>query len=253
MLAGIKKISYVIFALVFLGLPHVAWAGEKLTIAAAADLAFALKEIGAAFEKEANVTPVISFGSTGNFTKQIEAGAPFDVFLAADLAHVDELKKGGFVLQDSVTVYAHGRIVVASNRKSIQGKIGINDLTGPSVRKVAIANPAHAPYGIAAEEALKNSGVWDKIKDKLVYGENVRQTLQYIQTGDAEAGIVAFSIAEVPEVEYTVIDPALYRPIVQAASVIKTTKEEKAARQFIAFIKSPAGKKILAKYGFGVD
>jgi len=234
-------------------MPNAARAGEKLTIAAAADLSFALKEIGAAFEKEAHVRPVITFGSTGNFTRQIEEGAPFDVFLSADLAHVDELKKGGFVLPDSVTVYAHGRIVVASNKKSIPGKIGIQDLTKTGVKRVAIANPAHAPYGIAAMEALKNAGVWDKIKDKLVYGENVRQTLQYVQTGDAEAGIVALSIAGVPEVEYTVIDQALYRPIDQAASIIKTTKEEKAARQFVVFLKSPAGKKILEKYGFGVD
>ncbi len=253
MLARFNKLSYVILAAAFLCLPRVARAGERLTIAAAADLSFALKEIGAAFEREAHVTPVLSFGSTGNFTRQIEEGAPFDVFLSADLAHVDELKKGGFVLSDSVTVYAHGRIVLVSNRKSIKGKIGISDLAGPGVKRVAIANPAHAPYGIAAKEALKNAGVWDRIKDKLVYGENVRQTLQYVQTGDAEAGIVALSIADVPEVEYTVIDPALYAPIDQAASIIKTTKEEKAARQFIAFIKSPSGKKILEKYGFGVD
>lgn len=244
--------SYVILAFVFLALPRAARAGEKLTIAAAADLSFALKEIGASFEKETHVTPVLSFGSTGNITRQIEEGAPYDVFLSADFSHVDELKKGGFVLPDSVTVYAHGRIVVATN-KSLSGRIDIMGLAGPGIKRVAIANPAHAPYGMAAMEALKNSGVWDKIKDKLVYGENIRQTLQYVQTGDAQAGIIALSIAGVPEVEYTAIDPALYAPIDQAASIIKTTKEEKAARQFIAFIKSPAGKKILTKYGFGVD
>ncbi len=252
MLAGLKKLSYVILAFVFLALPQGAWAGEKLIIAAAADLSFALKEIGASFEKETHIEPVLTFGSTGNFTRQIEEGAPFDVFLAADLAHVDELRKGGFVVPDSITVYAHGRIVVATN-KALSGRIDIMGFAGPRIKKVAIANPAHAPYGMAAMEALKNSGVWDKIKDKLVYGENIRQTLQYIQTGDAQAGIVALSIADVPEVEYTVIDPALYKPIDQAASIIKTTKEEKAARRFIAFIKSPAGKKILMKYGFSVD
>ncbi len=252
MLAGLKKISYVVLAFLFLSAPHAALAAGKITVAAAANLSFALKEIGASFEKDTGIRPVVVFGSTVNLTRQIEEGAPFDVFLAADRIHVEKLKKEGAVLPDTATVYASGIIVVAWNR-SLPGKVTIMDLADPRIRKVAIANPAHAPYGIAAMEALKKAGVWDKIKGKIVYGENIRQTLQYIQNGDAEAGIVALSIAGVPEVRHAAIDQRLYKPIDQAAAVLKTTKKEGAARRFIAFLKSRAGKAILRKYGYGTD
>ncbi len=252
MLAGLKKISYVILVLAVLSAPK-ARAGEKLTVAAAANLSVALKELGAAFEKASHVTPVLSFGDTVGLTRQIEEGAPYDVFLSADTVHVKDLDSGGFIFPDTATVYARGQIVVVWNKRYLSGPVGIDGLSGPGVKRIAIANPAHAPYGIAAMEALKSVGIWDKIKDKLVYGENIRQTLQFVQSGDAQAGIVALSIADVPEVGYTNIDQALYRPINQAACVIKTAKDEKAAREFIGFIKGPVGRKILVKYGFGVD
>ncbi len=252
---SLKTKALYLFLLTFfvtcLFIPRGAGAAEKLTIAAAADLSFAMKEIGLSFEKETGVKPVFSFGSTGMLTKQIEEGAPFDVFLAADMKHIDELKNGGYVIPESVIVYARGRIVLASN-KSI-GRVTLKDLLNPEmkqIKKIAIANPAHAPYGIAAMEALNKAGVWDKIKDKIVYGENIRQTLQYVQTGDAQAGIIALSIADVPEIVYTGIDSSLHNPITQAAAIVRTTKQEKAAKEFIGFIKGPVVRRILKKYGF---
>jgi molybdate transport system substrate-binding protein len=173
---------------------------KKITVAAAASLTAAFKEIAANFEKETGARVIISFGSTGMLTKQIKEGAPFDVFFAADVESIDELKKGGFIMPDSVELYAQGSLVLAVNKASGIQAVELSDLLKPEIRHVAIANPEFAPYGKAAKEALQAKGLWESVKPRLVYGENIRQTLQYIQTGNAEAGIVALSIAGVPEV-----------------------------------------------------
>ncbi len=231
--------------------PGVARADEKkITVAAASDLTFALKEIAAGFEKETGTKVVISFGSTGMLAEQIRQGAPFDIFFAADVKYMDGLKKDGLVIPDTVELYAQGRIVLAINKSSGIQAADLADLRKPEIRHIAIANPAHAPYGRAAMEALKARGLWEGIKDKLVYGENIRQTLQYIQTNNAQAGIVALSVADVPEITYKAIDFSLHNPINQATGVIKSTKEAGTARDFIRFVNGKNGRLIMKKYGF---
>ncbi|MBI5469217.1 MAG: molybdate ABC transporter substrate-binding protein, partial [Deltaproteobacteria bacterium] len=216
----------------------------RLTVAGAADLAFAFREIAKNFEQETGVKVVLSLGSTGMLARQIEKGAPFDIFFAANSKYIDELDRGGYVIPDTIEVYATGRLVLAVNRASGVVAKDLKDLLDPRIKKVAIANPAHAPYGVAAMEALKSAGVWDRIKGKLVYGENVRQTLQFIQTGNAGTGIVALSVADLPEISYTMIDARLHNPIKQAAAVVKTTGEEKRSREFLKYVLGPKGRPI---------
>lgn len=247
--AGLTLSAVVLMTVLFAS-PGKSEAQGRLTVAGAADLAFAFREVAKDFEQETGVKVVISLGSTGMLARQIEKGAPFDVFFAANIKYIDELGKGGYLIPDTVELYAVGRVVLAANRVSGVEAKKLEDLLDPRIKKVAIANPAHAPYGVAAMEALKSAGVWDRIKGKLVYGENVRQTLQFIQTGNAGAGIVALSVADLPEISYTMIDSRLHNPIRQAAAVVKTTGEEKRSREFIKYVLGPKGSPIMKKYGF---
>ena len=227
------------------------FAEEKpLTIAAAADLSFALKEISQKFERDTGIKVGLSLGSTGMLARQIENGAPFDVFFAASEKYIDELKDKGLIISDTKKLYAQGRIVLAVNNKSNVHAKNLEDLFDPSIKKIAIANPDHAPYGIAAMEALKKLNLWDALKPKLVYGENIRQALQYIQTGNAQAGIIALSVVDAPEITWTLIDHNIHNPINQAVAVIKTTKAEKEAREFINYVNGPHSRPIMKKYGF---
>ncbi len=247
--AGLTLSAVVLMTVLFAS-PGKSVAQGSLTVAGAADLAFAFREIAQDFEKETGVKVVLSLGSTGMLARQIEKGAPFDIFFAANSKYIDELDRGGYVIPDTIEVYATGRVVLAVNRASGVVVKDLKDLLDPRIKKVAIANPAHAPYGVAAMEALKSAGVWDRIKGKLVYGENVRQTLQFIQTGNAGTGIVALSVADLPEISYTMIDARLHNPIKQAAAVVKTTGEEKRSREFLKYVLGPKGRPIMKKYGF---
>ncbi len=211
---------------------HALGNGPEITVAAASDLTFALKEIAANFGKEAGVKAVLTFGSTGMLARQIEQGAPFDIFLAADLKYLESLKEGGHIDPETIEVYAYGRLALAVNKPSSIEVKEIKDLLNPGIKRIAIANPAHAPYGRAAVEALKSSGVWEAVKGKLVFGENIRQALQFVQSGNAPAGIVALSIADVPEVKFMEIDRKLHGPIEQAAGVVAGSKEKALAGQF---------------------
>ncbi len=221
-----------------------------LTVAAAADLQFAFTEIGARFTEETGWNVTFSFGSTGNLAAQIEQGAPFDVYAAANIAFVDDLREQELLIADTQQLYAVGRIVLAVNRDSGLVVTTLEDLLNPDIRQVSIANPEHAPYGLAAREALENAGIWEALQPKIVYGENVRQTLQFIETGNAEAGIVALSIADVPEVSYTMIDASMHNPLQQAMAVVSSTPYEQAAREFVAFVNGPEGRAIMEQYGF---
>ena len=182
----------------------------RLTVYAAADLAFALKEITAAFERTFNVDVILVLGSTGNLAHQIEHGAPADLFFAASDTFIDRLVERGAVLRETRAIYAQGRIVLATARSAGTKLTDLRQLAEPRVRRVAIANPLHAPYGKAAEEALRRAGVLDAVRPKLILAENIRQALQFLQTGSADAGIVALSVAGVPEIEWVPIDPALH-------------------------------------------
>lgn len=223
---------------------------RPFTVAAAADLQFAFGAIGEAFTRQTGHQVVFTFGSTGNLAKQVENGAPIDLFAAANVAFIETLNEKGLLIPETLQLYATGRIVLASNRAAGPEVTDLDGLLDPCIKKVAIANPAHAPYGAAAKEALIAAGVWDRLEPKLVYGENIRQTLQFIQTGNADAGIIALSVADVPEITYRLIDQELHSPLRQALAVIKGSPHEGVAREFIAFLNTPEGQQTMQRFGF---
>lgn len=225
-------------------------ASDPLLVAAASDLQFAFDDIARLYEEETGRPVKITFGSTGNLTAQIENGAPYDVLAAANVAYVERLDEQGLIAPGSQQLYAQGRLVLVVNRQSGVQATRLDDLRDPAIRRVAIANPEHAPYGLAAQQALQSAGVWDAVQDRLVLGENVSQTLQFVQTGDAPVGIVALSIADVAEVRGTLLDAELHEPINQAMAVIQGSPREDGARAFIRIVNSPAGRKIMERYGF---
>lgn len=225
-------------------------ATRPLTVAAAANLQPAFAEIAARFEAVTGERVVLTFGASGNLARQIENGAPVDVFAAANVAYVDDLLARGWLIPDTRTLYARGRIALVASRAAGVEVRDLAALADPRIRKVAIANPAHAPYGVAAKEALVRAGVWERVEGKLVLGESVRQAVQFVQTGNAEAGIVSLSESGAPEVIAFPIDERLYSPLNQAAAVVKGTPREGAARRFLQFVAGPEGQAVLEKYGY---
>ena len=232
------------------GPPAPGQVNRSLTVGAAADLHFAFTEIGQLYEQKTGHKVTFSFGSTGNLSRQIENGAPLDVLAAADAQYVKNLDAKGLMVSDSVQVYALGKLVIASNKASGIQVTELQGLLSPQVKKVAIANPAHAPYGAAAREALQNAGLWDKLQSKLVMGEDIRQTLQFVQSGNTDAGLVALSISRVPEVSSVPVDERYYHPLRQSVSVVKGTPLLDQARQFVALVMSPEGQQVMQKYGY---
>lgn len=227
-----------------------ATAEPPLTVAAAADLQFAFQEIAHLFEAETGRPVTLVFGSTGQLAQQIENGAPYDLFAAADQAFVERLAQKELVEEASLALYARGRIVLAVNKTSGVQVHSLSDLLDARITRVAIANPVHAPYGMAAKQALEASGLWEMLQPKIVFGENVRQALQYIQTGDCQAGIVALSVANVPEVNWVLIDESLHSPLDQALAILTDSSHPELAAQFAAFINSDLGRPIMRRYGF---
>ncbi len=222
----------------------------SLTISAAADLSFAFQELGTLFEQETGAKVIFNFGSTGQLTQQIEQGAPVDLFAAANVDFVDELEKQGLILPDTKALYARGRITLWTRADSPLRIERIEDLSRPEVKRIAIANPDHAPYGIAAREAMQSVSVWEAIQSKLVLGENIRQTLLYAETGNVDVAIVALSLSRQGEGRWVLVPQELHKPIDQALAVIKGTRHEQETRRFAAFINGPEGRPIMRKYGF---
>ena len=227
-------------------------------VAAASDLARAFEELAPLVKERTGLTPVFTFGSSGLLAKQIEEGAPFAVFAAANQQFIDTLIAKGQCDPDSKRMYARGRLVVWSKSAVIEK---LADLTDPAIRKLAIANPEHAPYGVAARQALlaaqahpegaPTAKVWDLVEKKLVYAENVRQALQWAQDGQADAAIVALSLAVVTEGGRALaIDPALHTPLDQAAAVCEKGKTGDDGRAFLQVLTSPEGRELMQRYGF---
>jgi molybdate transport system substrate-binding protein len=221
----------------------------EFLIAAAADLRVAMDEIAAEFQKaHPEVAVKTSYGSSGQFTQQIESGGPFDVFCSADVAYPRKLAEEGLALKGSEFVYAIGRIVVWVPESSPLQVTGVQALRDPSIRHIAIANPAHAPYGKAAEAALRSLGLYDEVKDKLVYGENVSQALQYVETGAADIGIVSHSL--VKGGRSWELPPDSYPKMEQGGIIVKSSRNAALAQQFRAFLLSEQGRSILKRNGF---
>lgn len=223
---------------------------RELTVAAASDLTLAFTEVGKLFEEETNSKITFSFGSTGQLADQIEHGAPFDIFAAANIDFVDNLREKNLIIPDTQTTYAFGRIGVTTIPDSTIEIETLEDLLKPEVVKIAIANPEHAPYGLAAKQALETAGLWDQVEHKLVFGRNISETLTFIETKNAEVGIIALSLYKEGEVNFHLIDDALHAPLEQSIAVINRTNEVDLAIQFIDFIKGPIGKPIMENYGF---
>jgi len=232
-----------------------AQARERITVAAAADLNFVLSEIAAAFERTAGIGVQPVFGSSGNFYAQIRNGAPFDVFLSANLDYPERLAREGFGVPDSLLRYARGTLVLwVPNRLGLDPAQGLQLLLRPEVHKVAMANPAHAPYGQAAEAALRSSGLYDAVKPKLILGENISQTAQFVQSGNAEAGLLSLSLVRGQPMEsqgrYWTVPDSLYPPLDQGAVLLKSAAHQAAGRKFLEFLASAQGREILARHGF---
>lgn len=226
--------------------------GEPLRVAAAADLAVAFGEVGAEFEKSSGKKVEFSFGSTGLLAKQIAEGAPYDVLAAANMSYVDDVVRASACDGSTKRLYARGRIVLwASDRATLPATLeGLRD---PKYTKIALANPEHAPYGLAAQQAMAKSGIWADLRPRAVYGENVQATMMFAQSGNAEIAIVALSLAVNAGGGYLPIDAELHAPLDQAMVVCKGGAgggKPNEARAFIEFVTSEPGHAIMRKYGF---
>lgn len=225
----------------------------KILLAAASDLKFALDSVIAVYRSQNGGTIEVTYGSSGKLFEQISNGAPFDLFFSADISYPRELEKKGLTSSESY-VYGVGRIVLWS-RNIDPEKEGMKTLLSPGIKKVAIANPLHAPYGKRAEEAMKFYKVYDSVKPKLVQGENISQTAQFVTTGAADIGIVAYSLALSPNMKkengkYFLIPENSHQRLEQAVVVTKHGKGNDFAQTFLSFVKSDEAKLILSYYGF---
>lgn len=251
-----KRVTLVALVTLYVLLSRVATgAGAEppsLTVFGAADLAFAFGEIVPKFERALGVKVTLVLGSTGNLAKQIEHGAPADVFFAANQSFVDDLDAKGVIITSTRALYAQGRLALVTARSFGTRLTDLRELAAPRVRRIAIANPGHAPYGKAAEEALRAVGLWESLRPKLVYGENIRHAVQFVESGAAEAGIVALSVANVPVVDWVPIDPALHAPLNQAVAVVRRSARPELALAFIQFANGPEGRPIMKRYGFAL-
>jgi molybdate transport system substrate-binding protein len=235
--------------------PQAAKPCGTVTVAAASDLTYAMNEIAPNFQKATGCAVRLSLGSSGNFLTQIENGAPFDVFFSADIAYPKKLETENLAAPGSTYLYAIGKIVLwAGNNSRVDVSKGFPALRDPAVRKISIANPEHAPYGRAAEEALRKSGMYEAVKDKLVLGENISQAAEFVESGNADAGILALSLVISPAMKDKgrswAIPENLYTPIQQGVVILGAAPNPQGARQFLDYIKQPATAALLERYGF---
>ena len=227
---------------------------QTLRVAAASDLQFVLPELAAQYEKESGVTLAVTYGSSGNFFAQIQNGAPFDLFFSADSMFPNRLAAAHLAEPDSLQIYAMGRLVLWVRGDSpLDPSAGLKILLDPRVQKIAIANPEHAPYGRAAVSVLERAGFYDRLKSKLVLGENISQAAQFVQSGSAQAGLIALSLALSPAMaggkRWDL--PADQQPeLEQSVAVLAASPKKKAAGDFLAFLKTPAARAIFERYGF---
>jgi molybdate transport system substrate-binding protein len=241
----------------FLGLVGGLCVAQEITVAAAADLQFAMQEVGARFQQESGKSVKLIYGSSGNFTQQLQNGAPFDMFFSANLDYPKQLDAAGLAEPGTFYQYAIGKIVVwVPNDSKLDPSSGLKVLLDPSIKKIAIANPQHAPYGKAAVAAMQKENIYDQVKDKFVLGENISQTATFVASGSADVGIIALSLALSPNMKdkgrYAEVPGGDYPPIEQACVIMRSSKNKDVARQFLKFIQSPPIKELFKKYGFTI-
>lgn len=247
------KLALVIFACV-LAAPS---QGQEVTIAAAADLHSALDEITSHFQNETSVHVKVVYGSSGNLFQQIQNGAPFDIFFSANSDYPKKLDAAGLSIPGTYYEYARGHIVLlTSSTSTLDLQSGLKVLLEPTVKRIAIADPNHAPYGQAAVAAMKSQGVYEQVSRKIVVGENVGQAASFVTSGAADIGIVARSLAVLPsarsQIRFAEIPASQYPPIQQACVLLKSSARQAAARRFLTYIQGPEASKVLQRYGFEV-
>jgi len=246
------------WVLVLFVLVHVVCAAQEITVAAASDLQFALQDIAARFEKDTGAPVKLVFGSSGNLFTQIQNGAPFDLFFSADIEYPQRLQTSGLTEPGTLYEYAMGKLVLWVRKDStFDLSRGLQVLLDTRIRKIAIANPEHAPYGRAAIAALRHEGIYDKVANRLVLGENISQAASFVVSGSADIGIVALSLALAPSLQekgkYVELPADEYPAIRQAAAVLKSAKQKQAAEQFLTYLKTPGIIELLKSYGFAVS
>src|SRR5712671_1035432 len=231
---------------------------QEIAVAAAADMSAALPELVAAYTKKTGQAVKLSFGASGNLTNQIRNGAPFDIFFSADEEYPQQLIAEGLASKDTLYRYAVGRLVLwVPNDSALDlTKLGIKALLEPSVRKISIANPSTAPYGRAAEAALRHFQIYDQVSSRLVFGENVSQAAQFVESGNAQAGLIALSHALAPALKdkgrYWTVPLDAYPILNQAVVVLARSKQQDAARKFLEFLRTPESTSLLTSYGFSL-
>ena len=240
--------------LVLLCRPAIALA-DDIAVAAASDLQFAIKELIVEYEKQTGHHVKLSLGSSGNFYAQLQQGAPFDLYFSADIGYPKKLEEAGLTVPGSLYRYAVGRVVLWAPKQSpVEVSKGLTVLRDAAVRKIAIANPKHAPYGRAAVAAMEQSQVYAEVKDRLVLGENISQAAQFIESGACDVGIIALSLALAPVMKsagsYWLIPAEAHPPLEQGAVIMKQSKQQDAARHFLQFMQSPQGQEVMTRYGF---
>ncbi|HNP82048.1 MAG TPA: molybdate ABC transporter substrate-binding protein [Nitrospira sp.] len=240
--------------LVLLCRPAIALA-DDIAVAAASDLQFAIKELIVEYEKQTGHHVKLSLGSSGNFYAQLQQGAPFDLYFSADIGYPKKLGEAGLTVPGSLYRYAVGRVVLWAPKQSpVEVSKGLTVLRDAAVRKIAIANPKHAPYGRAAVAAMEQSQVYAEVKDRLVLGENISQAAQFIESGACDVGIIALSLAMAPVMKsagsYWLIPAEAHPPLEQGAVIMKQSKQQDAARHFLQFMQSPQGQEVMTRYGF---
>ncbi len=228
---------------------------EEIAVAAASDLNFAIKEIIGEFEKQTGHHVKLSLGSSGNFFAQLQQGAPFDLYFSADIGYPRKLEEEGLTVPGSLYRYAVGRVVVWAPKGSpLDIAKGLAVLREPTVKKIAIANPKHAPYGRAAVAAMEHALVYVDVKDRLVLGENISQAAQFIESGACDVGIIALSLALAPAMKsagsYWEIPAEAHPPLEQGTVIMKQSKQPEVARQLLAFLQGPQGQEMMTRYGF---
>jgi molybdate transport system substrate-binding protein len=250
-------ILILVLALLPHGGPPTEAAAAEIKVAAASDLTFAFKEVAAQFQIQTGNKVSLIYGSSGNFFAQIQNGAPFDLFFSADVGYPQKLEAAGLTEPGTIYDYASGKLVIwvpKGSELDLSGSLAT--LLDPGIRKVAIANPRHAPYGAAAVAAMRHAGVYDKIRSKLVLGENISQTAQFVQSGNADVGLLALSIALAPAMKnsgrYVEIPPADYPPLIQAGVILKSSHNKQLATQFLNFLKEPGTVALMEQYGFSI-
>ena len=221
-----------------------------ILVFAAADLGPPFKLIVPEFERKTAVGVTLVLGSTGMLAQQIRNGAPADVFFAANESFVSALAAENLTKRATSTVYARGRVAAVTLKSSSIRVRRLADLDNPRVRRIALANPQHAPYGLAARQALEAAGLWNTLEPKLVFGENVQQAVQFVRSGSADAGLVARSVADTPDLDWTLVDDSLHAPLNQVAVALARTTQPGAAISFIEYVNGAGGRSVMRQFGF---